>query len=113
MATFNSKTRCAMKCGLVAAAFVFAAGIVFADDVQNKIFAARAAAEFHRAQIQFQSDANNSTNAWQFARACFDFADFSPNGTGRATIAVQGIAACRQLLVREPKSAPGHYYLAM
>lgn len=113
MATFNSKRRRAMKCKLLATIFIFAAGFIFADDAQNKIFAARAETEFLRAQKQFQSDANNSTNAWQFARACYDFADFATNDTERATVAVQGIAACRQLIAREPKSAPAHYYLAM
>ena len=28
-------------------------------------------------------------------------------------LAQQGIAACRQLIARTPKSAPAHYYLAM
>jgi hypothetical protein len=112
MATFNSKTRCAMKCGL-AAAFIFAAGIIFADEAQNKIFAARAEAEFQRAKIQFQSDTGNPTNAWQLARAGYDFADFATDDVERATIAVQGIAACRQLIAHDPKSAPAHYYLAM
>src|SRR5476649_2601142 len=99
MATFNSKPRCAMKCGL-AAAFIFATRIVFADEAQNKIFAARAEAEFQRAQIQFQSDAGNPTNAWQLGRAGYDFADFATDDVERATIAVQGIAACRQLIAR-------------
>jgi hypothetical protein len=96
-----------------AAIFLCAAGIVFADEAQNKIFAARAEAEFHRAQIRFQSDTNNSTNVWQFARACYDFADFATNDNERAAIADQGIAACRQSLARETSSAPVHYYLAM
>jgi hypothetical protein len=113
MATFNSQTRRAVNCKLVAAIFLFAANVVFADEAQNKIFAARAGAEFLRTQIQFQSSTNNSTNAWQFARACFDFADFATNDTERATLARQGIAACHQLLAREPKSAPAHYYLGM
>src|SRR5882672_3555135 len=86
---------------------------VFGGTNTNKIFAARAEKEFHRTQALFQSDKKNSTNAWQFARACFDFADFSTNETQRANIAKQGIAACQQLIVREPKSAPAHYYLAM
>ena len=51
--------------------------------------------------------------AWQFARACFDFADFATNVTERAAIASQGIAACQELLARKTNSAPGHYYLAM
>ena len=113
MATFNSIGWRAKKCGFTAAIFIFAAGIIFADDARDGIFAARAEAEFQRAQIQFQSDAGNPTNAWQFARACYDLADFATNGAERAMIAVQGIAACRQLVARDPKSAPAHYYLAM
>src|SRR5882762_8687327 len=86
---------------------------VFGGTNTNKIFAARAEKEFHRTQTLFQSDKKNSTNAWQFARACFDFADFSTNETRRADIAKLGIAACQQFIAREPKSAPAHYYLAM
>jgi tetratricopeptide (TPR) repeat protein len=113
MATFYSKARLAKKSGFFAAIFIFTAGIVFAGEAQVKIFAARAGAEFYRAQKQFQSDADNSTNAWQFARACYDLADFATNDAERAALAVQGIAACRQLVAHEPKSVPGHYYLAM
>jgi hypothetical protein len=102
-----------MKCGLAAAIFIFAAGIVFADEAQKQIFAARAETGFQRAQIQFQSDTNNSTNAWQFARACYDFADFAMNDAERADIANQGINACRRLVASEPKNAATHYYLAM
>jgi hypothetical protein len=113
MATFNSQTRRSVKCGLVVIFLYASAGILLAGEDQNKKFAARAESEFLRTQIQFQSAANNPTNAWQFACACYDFADFATNDTERATIAVQGIAACRQLIAREPKSAPAHYYLAM
>jgi tetratricopeptide (TPR) repeat protein len=114
MATFNSQTRRRVKRRLVTTVFIFAgAGILLAGEDQNKKFAARAESEFLRTQIRFQSAANNPTNAWQFACACYDFADFATNDTERATIAVQGIAACRQIIVREPKSAPAHYYLAM
>ena len=100
--------------GGVAAIFLLAAaGLVSADETRNKIFAARAGAEFQRAQIQWQSGTNGPSAAWQFARACFDFADFATNDTGRAAIARQGIAACQDLLEHETNSAPGHYYLAM
>jgi len=88
-------------------------GIAFAGEAPNKIFATRAEVEFHRAQIEFQSDTNASAIAWEFARACFDFADFATNDAERAVIARQGIAACRQFIAREPESAPAHYYLAM
>jgi hypothetical protein len=90
-----------------------ASGIAFAGEAPNKIFAARAEVEFHRAQIEFQSNTNTSATAWEFARACFDFADFATNDAERVVIVRQGIAACHQLIVREPESAPAHYYLAM
>ena len=114
MAILNPKTRGATRGRLAAAIFLSAAvGIVFADESRNPVFAARAGAEFHRAQTQFQSHTNDSAAAWQLARACYDFAEFATNNTERAALAEQGIAACRQLLMHEPKSAPGHYYLGM
>ena len=110
MATFNSATR--RKWGATIVIFT-ALGITFADEVTNKIFAARAGAEFHRALVEFQSSTNTSVVAWKFARACFDYADFAANDTERAAVARQGIAACRQLIAHAPESAPAHYYLAM
>ena len=114
MANLNPKNRGANQ-GRLAAAIVLSAavGMVFADESRNPIFAGRAGAEFHRAQAQFQSNTNEPDAARQFARACFDFADFATNNTERATLAIQGIAACRQLLAQHPKSAPGHYHLGM
>jgi hypothetical protein len=53
------------------------------------------------------------TAAWQFGRACFDLAEFATNNTERASLAEQGIAACRQAMARESNSAPAHYYLGM
>jgi hypothetical protein len=114
MAFLNPKTRRATKGGLAAAIFLSAVtGIIFADEPRNQIFAVRAGAEYHRAQMRFQSNTNDPAAAWQFARACFDFNDFATNNAGRATLANQGIAACRQLLACESNSVPGHYYLAI
>jgi len=110
MATFNSATRC--KWGATILIFT-ALGIALADEGLNKIFAARAGAEFHRTQAEFQSDTNHSAIALKFARACFDYADFATNDAQHASIAHQGIAACRQLITHEPESASAHYYLAM
>ena len=96
--------------------FVFLMAVSFAalaEPATNSIFAARAEMEFHRAQAWFQSDTNDPAAAWQFARACFDFADFATNDTQRADVARQGIGACRELLARDTNCAPGHYYLAM
>ena len=98
---------------LAAIFFLFAfAAAGFAQSTTNPVFAARAEKAFRQAQIEFASSTNGSA-AWQFARACFDFADFATNETERAEIARQGIAACHKLLARETNSAPGHYYLAM
>ncbi|MFZ1073161.1 MAG: hypothetical protein WAO21_06960 [Verrucomicrobiia bacterium] len=99
---------------LIVLLFLFGfAGVAAAQPANNPVFAGRAEAEFHRAQIEWQSNTNDFAAAWHFARACYDFADFATNDAERAAIAVQGIAASRQLLARQPKSAPGHYYLAM
>jgi tetratricopeptide (TPR) repeat protein len=113
MATFNSEPRRTTRWKSAAGIFILAAGIMFAGEEQTKISSAFAKKEFERAQTQFQSDPNNPTNAWQFARAAFDFAEFSTNDAERAALANQGIAACRTLVAHEPKLAAGHYYLAM
>ncbi|TAK97538.1 MAG: hypothetical protein EPO07_13110 [Verrucomicrobia bacterium] len=76
-------------------------------------FAARAAANYLTAKQLHESVQTNSTFAWQFARACFDRAEFSTNDTERATLALQGIAACREILAREFTNAAAHYYLGM
>jgi hypothetical protein len=110
MATYNSTA--GHKWAVIIVIFT-ALVAAFASEEPNKTFAARAEAEFHRTQTEFQSNTNISAAAWEFARACFDFADFATNDTERAALARRGIAACRQLIAREPKSAPAHYYLAM
>ena len=99
---------------LAVALLFFAIGeALLAGEARTKIFAARAEADYRRAQAQFQSDTNNTTAAWQLARACFNLNDFATNTGRRAELANQGIAVCRQLLVRETNSTPGHYYLAI
>ena len=111
-----SKTHCPCRSGWLSIVFLFFSGFAIAAVAQstnNPVFAARAGAEFRRAQMQLQSNTNDFAAAWHFARACYDFADFATNDAERATVAVQGIAACRQLLAARPKSAPGHYYLGM
>ena len=115
MATFNSPSGRAAKWRRTAALFIFfaVAGILFVGEAANAVFAAHARMEYHRTQALLQADADNPTNTWQFARACYDVADFATNDAERALIANQGIDASRQLIARTPKSAPGHYYLAM
>ena len=77
------------------------------------VIAARAVAQFAETQKRFQSDPTNVVAAWEFARAGFDRAECATNDAERAAIAIQGIAACRQGLARNPESAPAHYYLGL
>jgi tetratricopeptide (TPR) repeat protein len=76
-------------------------------------FAAAAKKQYRQTQAVYVAQSSRAENAWQFARACFDVADYSTNSAERALLAEQGIAACRQLLAREPNSVAGHYYLGM
>jgi tetratricopeptide (TPR) repeat protein len=68
---------------------------------------------FVEAQRRYLNEPTNHIAAWEFARATFERGEFSTNNAERATLAVQGIDACRQLIARDPRSAPGHYYLGM
>ncbi|MEO6184184.1 MAG: hypothetical protein ABIP71_13985 [Verrucomicrobiota bacterium] len=77
------------------------------------IFAARAEKAFQAARTRFNSEPTNSEAAWQFGRTCFDVAEFAEDSKQREDFATQGIQACRQLVVRQPKMVAGHYYLAM
>ncbi|MEI6193702.1 MAG: hypothetical protein WCS42_05160 [Verrucomicrobiota bacterium] len=113
MATANSKTQPATRWKFVAGILILAAGLLWAEEAQRKIFTAQAEAQFQRAQARFRADTANPTNAWQFARAAFDFAEFATTDSERAALAGQGIDACRQLIARDPKSAAAHYYLSM
>jgi len=95
------------------AAFVLAAATAWAQPATNAIFAARAEQAFARAQKEFAARPGEPDAACQLGRASYDWAEFATNAAQREQVAQVGVAACRQLLAREPKSAPAHYYLAM
>jgi tetratricopeptide (TPR) repeat protein len=76
-------------------------------------FAKRAQKAYEDTRSRFQAGTNNPDAGWQFARACFDWADYVTTDAKRAEIAEEGIAACRSLLKSATNSVPGHYYLAM
>ena len=65
------------------------------------------------AQARYRSAIGEVAAAWQFSRACFDLAELATNNTQRASLAEQGIAACRLAIARESNSAPAHYYLGL
>ncbi|HTV40907.1 MAG TPA: hypothetical protein VMF08_10045 [Candidatus Sulfotelmatobacter sp.] len=83
-----------------------------AADSRVAVFAHRAEVAFDQAQAQYRSQMDNPVVAWEFARACYDSADWATNKAQRATIAREGIAACKQSLVFT-NSAAAHYYMAM
>lgn len=85
---------------------------LLASDPQESIFADRARAAFDRAQSQFEAHTNDPVAAWEFGRACFDWADWATNKAQRAAIARDGMAACRHSLALAD-SAAGHYYLGL
>jgi len=60
--------------------------------------AARAQGVFLHAREQEQKNPANDEMAWEFGRAAFDWADFATNDTQRATIAIEAISICRQLV---------------
>src|SRR5437867_4312483 len=102
-----------LAASLLAACLVGAGRHCVAEDKSNPAFAQRAERNYREAREKFQSATNDAEAAWQFGRACFDWADFAREDDRREFIAKEGIAACRHLMARDPKSAPGHYYLAM
>lgn len=84
---------------------------IFAAD--QSVFVDRAFREYEKCRLRLQSDTTNTIAGWQFARACFEWAEFSTNNTQRAGIAERGIAVARDVIGREPKLGAAHYYLAM
>jgi len=68
---------------------------------------------YHDTQAKHQARLQDATLAWQYGRACFDLAEYATNNTERAELAEQGIAACRQAIAQDSKSAASHYYLGL
>jgi tetratricopeptide (TPR) repeat protein len=100
------------------AVFVLAAGLAAAltawsQPTTNATFAARAQQAFVRAQQEFTAHPDQADAAINLGRTAYDWAIFATNSDQQARIARAGIAACRQLLARDPHSAAAHYYLGM
>ena len=76
-------------------------------------FARRVETIFATCEKRAREQPNDDEAAWQFGRACFDWADLADSRARRAEIAGQGIAVCRKLLERSSNSVPGRYYLGM
>ena len=75
--------------------------------------AVRAERLYREARQRCQKEPQNTEAAWQFARACFDWAEFATNDSQRADLAERGIDACRHTIELDAKLGPAHYYLAL
>ena len=73
----------------------------------------RAEQVYRETRTRYLASAEPDEPAWRFARVCFDRAEFAADDKQRADLAKEGIAAARRCIARDPKSAPGHYYLGM
>lgn len=97
------------------AAFVWSAETAIPD--LPEVTAGTASNRVHRLYMEFGElyarDHTNAPLACEFARACFDRADFSTNNAQRAAIAEQGIAACRRAILLAPDSAAAQFYLGV
>jgi hypothetical protein len=69
--------------------------------------------QFAAAEKAHREQPTTEKAQWEFARACFDLADFSTNSAQRAALAERGMAAAREAIKQNPNSAPAHYYLAL
>ncbi len=61
----------------------------------------------------YNQSKTNSRCALDFAKACFEFAEFATNKTQRAELANEGIEAAKNVLQVEPDNGEAHYWLAM
>jgi tetratricopeptide (TPR) repeat protein len=99
-----------LACLLVALLFFASSSICMSAEPDPATVARR---QYWTAQAWHAKQPTNSTLAWEFARACYDVAEYATNNGERSEIAQQGITTCVQLLARQPDSAPGHYYFGM
>ena len=75
--------------------------------------AVRAERLYREARQRCQKTPDDLETTWQFARACFDWAEYATNDTQRADLAQRGIDACRGVIARDAKLGAAHYYLAL
>jgi len=68
---------------------------------------------YEAARRHYESNPDDDQAAWQFGRACFDRAEFPRDDAERASLANEGMAACRKAIAHQTNLAAGHYYLAM
>lgn len=65
------------------------------------------------AKTNYLHNAANTTSAWKFAEACFEWAEFASNSTLRASLAQEGIVAAKFVTEAAPQEAAGFFFIAM
>jgi tetratricopeptide (TPR) repeat protein len=68
---------------------------------------------YEAARHRYEANPNDNQAAWQYGCACFNRAEFPRDTAERASLAHEGMAACRKVVARRPNLAAGHYYLAL
>ncbi len=68
---------------------------------------------YDEAKARWQKETTNAQAAWEFGRACYDWAEHATNDTQRAALGHEGIAACQAAIALAPSNAPAHYYLGL
>jgi tetratricopeptide (TPR) repeat protein len=68
---------------------------------------------YEAARSCFESARTNVTAAWEAGRAAFDLGELTHDNHERSAVAQAGIDLCRRAVALDPKSAGGHYYLAL
>ena len=116
----TSFTRLTYYCAAAWVGIVMAGMTLFAADPNTyqptagkPDFAKHTQKMYETAKTRFTAQTNNPEAAWQFGRACYDWADYADSNSQRVSIANEGIAACKMLIARDSDSVPGHYYLGM
>jgi hypothetical protein len=99
----------------VFSAFALISCLLHADESQEPAssFKSRYERLYREAQSRWRKETNSAEAASGFARACFDWADFSTNDTQRAALAEEGIAASKRAIALAPASAAARLYLGM
>ena len=74
---------------------------------------ARLTGLYEASRAAHRSSPDDPRAAWEFARACFDRSEVLEVSAVKASVANEGILACRTALERAPATAELHYYLGL
>lgn len=111
MSPFSFIRRSRASAWLVAVCLVVAVGPAWAGATPEQV--ARFTKVYESAGEAYRAAPQDTRKAWEFARACFDRADVISSEKVKASVASEGIAACRKALESAPADAPSYYYLGL